>query len=118
MAARLLSALLLLCLSPLAPALELIAATQSATACCCRGTKMCCCRRADRAPGWHSVPQCRKTCHGTPATITGFAALVAPSRGGPALRLVGSTALLLPDRLPRAASVHSPLSPRAPPVSA
>jgi len=117
-AARLIAALLLLCLSPLAPALELIVtATQPATACsCCRGMKMCCCRRAAGKPGWNSTPPCGGRCNGTPFVSAGLA-FVAPGRERTSLRSVASPQVASLQSPPRTVSLPSPLLQRPPPSS-
>jgi len=114
-AARLVSALLLLCLSPLAPALELFAVSQPAMKCsCCSGMKTCCCRHSAGKPGWNPAPQCNGSCHGTPFAFSGLA-FTAPNGERARLEPVLAPHLIALETRPRGTFLHSPLLQRPPP---
>jgi hypothetical protein len=118
-AARLIAALLLLCLSPLAPALTLTgnANTAPARCACCRGKRSCCCRHSANAAGWNSAPCCQGNCHGTPATVVAASFVPTPLAARASMPIARRTRILLSRPTISNTLTHSPLFQRPPPFN-
>jgi len=118
-AARLIAALLLLCLSPLAPALTLTGNANTAPAMCrcCRGKVSCCCRHSAGAAGWNSAPCCQGNCHGTPATVEVLWFVPAPVAARVPMSIARRARILRSGLIICNAPIHSPLFQRPPPFN-